>query len=597
MSSDNKPMLPKSFFVRRFGRQLGFLFGLVVVTGLILWNWEKIQNLPGVSPIISRISQKSLPKADPRHFAIAIAHLENDKDHQYEVLIAEALKRFEGVQVLRFDRTISPSKETDEAGHDQAREYLKESGAHVLIWGLVHRIGGESAPRLYWTTSRESKRAKEVYQLERFELPELFWNDLVEVLRLAVVTHSAEFSAQAGRYIADQLEPFIKKVRELLESAGQQGWDTDTRAQVRVILADSLSTFGEQAGKNEPLEEAVEVYREALKERTRERVPLKWAVTQNNLGNALSSLGEREPGTERLEEAVEVYREALKERTRERVPLKWAVTQNNLGNALSSLGEREPGTERLEEAVSAYREALKEQTRERVPLDWAITQNNLGATLGRLGEREPGTERLEEAVAAYREALKERTRDRVPLDWAITQYNLGATLARLGEREPGTERLEEAVEVYREALKEQTRERVPLDWAMTQNNLGATLGRLGEREPGTERLEEAVSAYREALKEQTRERVPLDWATTQTNLGTALVILGEREKNAKLVCEALEKHITAWEVFSPRAHFYASAAGRGAKKDIDVLRREFEPATYLKCLARYEEALKRIGLS
>ena len=40
-------------------------------------------------------------------------------------------------------------------------------------------------------------------------------------------------------------------------------------------------------------------------------------------------------------------REALKEWTRERVPLQWATTQNNLGIALRILGERESGTARL----------------------------------------------------------------------------------------------------------------------------------------------------------------------------------------------------------------------------------------------------------
>ncbi|HTR16762.1 MAG TPA: hypothetical protein VMI52_06995, partial [Acetobacteraceae bacterium] len=97
---------------------------------------------------------------------------------------------------------------------------------------------------------------------------------------------------------------------------------------------------------------------DALQERTRERVPLAWAMTQNNLGNALSTLGERESGTARLEEAVEAYRDALQERTRELVPLDWAMTQNNLGTALSTLGERESGTARLEEAVAAYDAAL-----------------------------------------------------------------------------------------------------------------------------------------------------------------------------------------------------------------------------------------------
>ena len=150
---------------------------------------------------------------------------------------------------------------------------------------------------------------------------------------------------------------------------------------------------------------AVAAYRAALEEQTRERVPLDWATTQNNLGLALARLGERESGTARLEEAVAAYRAALEERTREGAPLQWAATHNNLGNALVRLGERESGTARLEEAVAAYHAALEEQTRERVPLDWATTQNNLGLALARLGERESGTARLEEAVAAFNACL------------------------------------------------------------------------------------------------------------------------------------------------------------------------------------------------
>ncbi|MGH6817027.1 MAG: CHAT domain-containing protein, partial [Hyphomicrobiaceae bacterium] len=66
------------------------------------------------------------------------------------------------------------------------------------------------------------------------------------------------------------------------------------------------------------------------------------------LGTALSRLGEGESGTARLQEAVQAYRDALKEYTREKVPLQWATTQNNLGNALQTLGERESGTARLD---------------------------------------------------------------------------------------------------------------------------------------------------------------------------------------------------------------------------------------------------------
>jgi hypothetical protein len=48
-------------------------------------------------------------------------------------------------------------------------------------------------------------------------------------------------------------------------------------------------------------------------------------------------LGQRESGRSRLEEAVAAFRAALEEITRERAPLQWALTQNNLGNALDAL--------------------------------------------------------------------------------------------------------------------------------------------------------------------------------------------------------------------------------------------------------------------
>ena len=269
----------------------------------------------------------------------------------------------------------------------------------------------------------------------------------------------------------------------------------DERVEYWFRQARTLERQGDERGDNVSLRDSIRIYYQILPKITRERVPLDWAMTQNNLGNALATLGERESGTARLEEAIAAYRAALEERTRERVPLDWAMTQNNLGLALEKLGERESGTTRLEEAAAAYRAALEESTRERVPLVWAAAQNNLGNALAALGGRESGTARLEEAAAAYRAALEERTRERVPLDWAMTQNNLGLVLAALGEREGSTARLEEAVAAYRAALEEWPRERVPLYWAGTQNNLGNALAALGGRESGTARLEEAVAAW------------------------------------------------------------------------------------------------------
>jgi tetratricopeptide (TPR) repeat protein len=248
-----------------------------------------------------------------------------------------------------------------------------------------------------------------------------------------------------------------------------------------------------------------------------------------DLARSLQELGGRESETARLEQAVKTYRAALEERTRERVPLQWAATQDGLGNALAVLGERPKGAARLNEAVTAYRAALEERTRERVPLQWAATQNNLGTALSVLGERQKGTARLNEAVTAYRAALEERTRERAPRQWAATQNNLGNTLRVLGKRQKGVVKLKEAVNAYRATLEELPRERMPLKWAEAQNNLGNALATLGERGGAKTLLEEAVVAYRAALEELTRERTPWHFEQTQQNLSRVLRILHDRQ--------------------------------------------------------------------
>ena len=368
----------------------------------------------------------------------------------------------------------------------------------------------------------------------------------------------------------------------------------DERGVSHILLGLALWTLGERESGTVRLEQAVVAYRAALEECTRDRVPLDWATTQNNLGNALLALGRRESGTARLEQAVAAFRAALEERTRDRVPLDWAMTQNNLGNALLALGRRESGTARLEQAVAAYRAALEEMTRDRVPLDWAATQNNLGNALAALGGRESGTARLEQAVSAYRAALAERTRDRVALGWAVTQNNLGNALATLGGRESGTAWLEQAVAAYRAALEEMTRDRVPLDWAATQTNLGAALRTLGERESGTTRLEEAVAAYHAALEERTRDRVPLDWAMTQNNLGLVLATLGERESGTARLEQAMSAYRAALEEWTrDRVPLNWATAQNNLGNALQTLgQRESGTARLEQAVAAYRAALE-----
>jgi hypothetical protein len=82
-------------------------------------------------------------------------------------------------------------------------------------------------------------------------------------------------------------------------------------------------------------------------------------MTQNDLGNALQALGEGESGTTKLEEAVVAYREALKERTRERVPLDWAISFGNEGDALMLVAERKKNAAMAEAALNQINMAFE----------------------------------------------------------------------------------------------------------------------------------------------------------------------------------------------------------------------------------------------
>ena len=153
---------------------------------------------------------------------------------------------------------------------------------------------------------------------------------------------------------------------------------------------------------------------------------------RNNLGNALWTLGRtRERHRRGCEEAVDAYRDALEERTRERVPLDWAMTQNNLGTALSDARAN------ARAAPTRLRRGRRRLPRRAQGMDPRARAARLGddaeqprqRALDARGTRERHRAAASEAVDAYRDALEEWTRERVPLDWATTQNNLGTALS------------------------------------------------------------------------------------------------------------------------------------------------------------------------
>lgn len=369
--------------------------GSVLIPLIVWFHWKETGKLPGMHGFIEWLTRESLPQADPHRFSIAIAHLEDDPNHEVEKLIFESLSEISGsaIQILRFDRLIttegSDSNEIIDNGHAYARELLDRSHAQVLIWGTVLR----SVPKLHWTVNKQlegfNKFGRHPVSAGNLDLPPMVLEDVQNLLLLLTLSEAAEYSREDGAFIADRLKPFIGLVQYLIRHpVTKDAWSNDERSLLSVSVGDALATYGYQKGDPTALAKAVTAYHAALEEVTRERAPLQWTRTQNNLGVVLRALGERKSGTARLEEAVTAFRAALEEVARERAPLQWALTQNNLGTALSAVGKRGSGTAQLEEAVMAYQRALSVFEAENISFYIEKTRRNLDRTRRILAVRE-----------------------------------------------------------------------------------------------------------------------------------------------------------------------------------------------------------------
>ena len=284
-------------------------------------------------------------RAKGTHFTILIADLDGDNDRQQTRHVRAALLGRPGLEVhltgqLLQVADLGSQTEAQIEAERRGRKLLEEGNGDLLIWGEVRATDKELN---LWFLSRggTSTFGAPSYSLtEKLSLPADFNQDLAAKLELLALASLAFPTEQEGRYLVGLLRGPAEKIERLLDRS-VPGFEAGQIAGLEVAFGNAATFIGQQSGDSTWLEKAIDAYRAALQERTRERVPLQWATIQNNLGKTLSILGERERGTACLEEAMAAYRDALKEWTRERVPLQWAMTQNNLGNVLSILGERE----------------------------------------------------------------------------------------------------------------------------------------------------------------------------------------------------------------------------------------------------------------
>lgn len=296
-------------------------------------------------------------------------------------------------------------------------------------------------------------------------------------------------------------------------------------AALQSTSGDILAELGDRNGDPALMRQAISAYEVALTVRTRERLPLEWAETRNNLGVAQARLAALTSDAGDLEAAAAHLQAALSAYPREQVPLEYASVLNNLGKVYATMAAALKQPAYYARAVTAYRSALEERTRERAPLPWARTQMNLGVALAAIGEQETGTDSLVQAVAAYRSALLEQNAQNMPAEYYATQYHLGQALQQIGVRGQDRAMLDAALAAYDEASVH------PLPPAgflsSVQHGRGYALQMLGEMDGDVTLLRRAVAAYRLAVAAGTLSAKERSLA----NLGQTLQILGDKESD------------------------------------------------------------------
>ena len=175
-----------------------------------------------------------------------------------------------------------------------------------------------------------------------------------------------------------------------------------------------------------------------------------WAREQYNLGNAFCDIPESDAPRRKWQLAVEHYRQALTVRTRERDPVRYAATVQNLGTAYRELPDGDRATN-VRAAIGYYSRAISVYRHDSFPAQHAALHNNLGnAYLCLPGSTGATRRNIRRALLHFEHALKIRQRARRPCDYAATQFNRGQAYAKQIEVDQGTG-FDEAVCCFREA--------------------------------------------------------------------------------------------------------------------------------------------------
>ncbi len=307
----------------------------------------------------------------------------SDVQSALEKLAFLRVEREKQLEVLRFyegilTEVIRPRKEWEETAWETLRE-RGDAEAFVEIgntWSRVYSRAYQGNPR------KALRRAIDAY-MEALRI----WTPNVAPRNYAMVQNNLGVTY---RRLADYENP-RRNLRQAI-AAFEQALRFRTAEDAPLDYAETQNELGiayrNLAEHEDPvgnLGKAFKAYGEALRFYTPEVAPLDYAKVQHNIGVAYRSLAEYLTSYEdelgNLERALQAFEEALRFRTPETAPFRYAETQHEIGLAYRRRAELQKDPTRrcvdLGAAVRAFREALRFRTPQNTPRWHAQTRQAL----------------------------------------------------------------------------------------------------------------------------------------------------------------------------------------------------------------------------
>lgn len=385
---------------------------------------------------------------------VRVAEFKNDRDQAFTRRVIDTLKTAKvldvGMATVPFEGPGEhPSAAKLAQFHAQARSWLEDSGADLLIHGNVARVGLRL--RLVATVPPAEGRPDAVGLADAFLVPHNFGAELANLLYASVLAAALPAKPDRRRDLAPQLAVVGERCLKLLDGL-PDGIDASQIGAVYTWLGVVAAFLWRLHDKPAALRAAVAAFEKANREGPKEITPVVMAELKTRLGLALQELAAIDGDTGMFEDAVSAFETVTGALDPATHPREWGLGYLCLAGAYFSRGRKDLAADDCSRAVAACDAALRVFTKDKDPRRWRETMSLKGTALVTAGTIGLGVKDLEAAVEALREVLDTLDRAAQPLQWAQASNGLGSAVFALAKRTQDRACLDEAIQYFDGAL-------------------------------------------------------------------------------------------------------------------------------------------------